>query len=82
MIEVSVGENDGLRRPWELLFRPATNGAFTKRKPGIDQYPGMVRIGDGKYVDEDDPEPVDVIRYSIHWRDLVFRNFDLFHRDP
>ena len=38
MIEMSVGENDGLGRPWELLFRPAAMA------PSLNGSPASISI--------------------------------------
>jgi hypothetical protein len=73
VIEVSMGEEDGLGGRAEALMGPLADVAGRKREAGVDERPRTGVVSDGKDVDEEDAEAEDVIGDMGQGNDVFFR---------
>src|SRR5690349_3012342 len=79
VIKMTMSKNDRVGCLVEVLLCPLADVGFRKRKTGINQCPGSVRMGDGKDVDKDDAQSVNPRRHSINSNYLLFWDINPIH---
>src|SRR4051812_12639252 len=79
VIKMTVGKYDGVRWPFEILFRPIANQSLREWKCRIDERPGTVGMSDAKNIYEHDSKPLNSGGYRVELDDLVFRDVNAIH---